>query len=95
MAASRPQISHSRRETRPRHQGSHPQGGQHRGYLLSAHAPAYRHAGKVLVLLRQTRPECGEIRDETRCRIWAADVDTLLAWSKRIIGAKCIEDVAH
>jgi hypothetical protein len=52
-----------------------------------------RQEGEALVLLRLLRLKFGEIDEESRRRIEAADAETLLVWSERILTAGCIEDV--
>ncbi len=49
--------------------------------------------GEVLVLLRQLRLKFGEIPEAIRQRVEAADSDTLLTWSERILTAERIDDV--
>ena len=49
--------------------------------------------GEVLVLLRLLRLKFGEVPEEIRQRVEAADADTLLLWSERILTAERVEDV--
>jgi len=49
--------------------------------------------GESLVLLCLLRLKFGEIPDDIRLRIEAAEADTLLTWSERILTAERMEDI--
>ena len=53
------------------------------------------HKGEALVLLRLLRLKFGEIPEAIRQRVEAADSDTLLTWSERILTAEHIDDVVR
>ena len=49
--------------------------------------------GEARLLLRLVGLKYGEVPDDTRRRIEAADAETLLIWSDRILTAECIDDI--
>jgi hypothetical protein len=51
--------------------------------------------GESLVLLRLLRLKFGEIPDDIRRRIEAADAETLLTWSERILTATSVDEVVR
>jgi hypothetical protein len=51
--------------------------------------------GEARILLRLLRLKFGEIPEDVRRRIEAADADTLLAWSERILSAEGIADIVR
>ena len=52
--------------------------------------------GEAAVLLRQLERRFGaEAVARCRDRIEAADADTLLVWSERILTAESVEDIIH
>ena len=51
--------------------------------------------GEALILLRQLRLKFGDIPEDIQGRIEAADADTLLTWSERILTAERIEDIVR
>jgi flagellar biosynthesis/type III secretory pathway protein FliH len=51
--------------------------------------------GEAVLLLRLLHRKFGELPDAVRERVAAADPDTLLTWSERILTAQSIDDVVH
>lgn len=54
-----------------------------------------RRQGEALVLLRQLNLKFGELPQDVLGRVEAADDDTLLEWSERILTAKTLGEVIH
>jgi len=52
-----------------------------------------RQAGEALVLLRQIELKFGPPSDAVRAQITAADADTLLRWSERVLTAQTLDEV--
>jgi hypothetical protein len=48
---------------------------------------------ETLVLLRLLRLKFGDVPDDARRRIEAADAETLLNWSERILTAERLDDI--
>lgn len=49
--------------------------------------------GEARILIRQLQRRFGELPEALRQRIEAADADTLLAWSERVLTARSLEEV--
>jgi hypothetical protein len=54
-----------------------------------------RKEGEAAVLLRQIALKFGPPSEDVRARIEAADADTLLDWSVRILVAERVDDIFH
>ena len=52
-----------------------------------------RKEGEAAILLRQFALKFGSPSKEVRARIEAADADTLLDWSARILTAESVDDI--
>jgi flagellar biosynthesis/type III secretory pathway protein FliH len=51
--------------------------------------------GEAHILLRLLHVKFGDVSEETRRRVEAADAETLLAWSERILTARSVDEVIH
>jgi flagellar biosynthesis/type III secretory pathway protein FliH len=53
------------------------------------------HRGEITVLVRLLERKFGRLPETLRPRIEAADEQSLLAWSERVLSATTLEDVFH
>jgi hypothetical protein len=51
--------------------------------------------GEAKILVRQLTSRFGQLSAKTVRRIEAADADTLLEWSERVLTAKALGEVLH